>query len=69
MLALLFLINHLRLSCYLKVADCVCLMSLDKNEAVPIDTHVRQIAVRDYGYVVKSKSLTAQAYKDIGNYM
>jgi len=27
-----------------KVADCVCLMSLDKNGAVPVDTHVLQIA-------------------------
>lgn len=31
-----------------KVADCVSLMSLDKFEAVPIDTHVWQIAIRDY---------------------
>lgn len=27
-----------------KVADCVCLMSLDKNGAIPVDTHVWQIA-------------------------
>ncbi|XP_065127386.1 N-glycosylase/DNA lyase isoform X2 [Paramisgurnus dabryanus] len=32
----------------LKVADCVCLMSLDKSEAVPVDTHVWQISRRDY---------------------
>uniref|UniRef100_A0A8C3FT56 N-glycosylase/DNA lyase n=1 Tax=Chrysemys picta bellii TaxID=8478 RepID=A0A8C3FT56_CHRPI len=31
-----------------KVADCVCLMALDKAEAVPVDTHVWQIARRDY---------------------
>jgi len=42
-------------------------MSLDKHEAVPIDTHVRQIAVRDYEYLVKTKSLTNQSYKDLGN--
>uniref|UniRef100_A0A8C4QVS3 Uncharacterized protein n=1 Tax=Eptatretus burgeri TaxID=7764 RepID=A0A8C4QVS3_EPTBU len=30
------------------VADCVCLMALDKTDAVPIDTHVWQIAQRDY---------------------
>ncbi|CAJ0942441.1 unnamed protein product [Ranitomeya imitator] len=29
-----------------KVADCVCLMALDKPEAVPVDTHVWQIAKR-----------------------
>jgi len=29
-----------------KVADCVCLMSLDKNGAVPVDTHVLQIVKR-----------------------
>ena len=50
----------------LQVADCVCLMSLDKAEAVPIDTHVRQIAVRDYNYHLKSKSLTRHAYQELG---
>ena len=28
-----------------KVASCVCLMSLDKHEAVPIDTHIHQVNV------------------------
>ncbi|KAF9526960.1 DNA glycosylase [Crepidotus variabilis] len=32
-----------------KVADCVLLMSLDKAEVVPVDTHVYQIAVKHYG--------------------
>ena len=26
-----------------KVASCVCLMSLDKHNAVPIDTHMFQV--------------------------
>ncbi|KAL0946637.1 hypothetical protein HGRIS_012832 [Hohenbuehelia grisea] len=32
-----------------KVADCVLLMSLDKREVVPVDTHVHQIAIKHYG--------------------
>lgn len=31
-----------------KVADCVSLMSLDKHSIVPIDTHMYQIASRNY---------------------
>ncbi|RVE70710.1 hypothetical protein OJAV_G00067240 [Oryzias javanicus] len=51
-----------------KVADCVCLMSLDKPEAVPIDTHVWQIAKRDYKYAADNgqKSLTDKLHRDIG---
>ena len=26
-----------------KVASCVCLMSLDKHDAVPVDTHIYQV--------------------------
>lgn len=37
-----------------KIADCVCLFSLDKDEAVPVDTHIRQIAQRRY---IKAESL------------
>ncbi|XP_065127384.1 N-glycosylase/DNA lyase isoform X1 [Paramisgurnus dabryanus] len=51
----------------LKVADCVCLMSLDKSEAVPVDTHVWQISRRDYNCDAGStqKTLTDKVYKDI----
>lgn len=49
-----------------KVADCICLMSLDKMEAIPVDTHVWQIASRDYKLRVTSKSLTTRVYNEIG---
>ncbi|KAM4643687.1 N-glycosylase/DNA lyase isoform 4-T4 [Discoglossus pictus] len=53
-----------------KVADCVCLMALDKTEAVPVDTHVWQIAKRDYLPELGQgkKSLTDRVYKEIGSY-
>ncbi|XP_076023231.1 N-glycosylase/DNA lyase isoform X2 [Genypterus blacodes] len=53
-----------------KVADCVCLMSLDKAEAVPIDTHVWQIAKRDYKYAAGNgqKSITEKLHRDIGDF-
>lgn len=51
-----------------KVADCVCLMSLDKAEAVPVDTHVWQIAKRDYSFAPGSgqKSITDKLHRDLG---
>ena len=50
-----------------KVADCVCLMSLDKKAAVPVDTHVWQITSRYYmPDIAKTKSLTNNVYKRIG---
>ncbi|KAF3697044.1 N-glycosylase/DNA lyase 8-oxoguanine DNA glycosylase [Channa argus] len=53
-----------------KVADCVCLMSLDKAEAVPIDTHMWQIAKRDYNYAAgrNPKTLTDKLYQDLGDF-
>ncbi|KAK7884881.1 hypothetical protein WMY93_028004 [Mugilogobius chulae] len=53
-----------------KVADCVCLMSLDKPEAVPVDTHVWQIAKRDYKFVSchGQKTITDKLHKDIGDF-
>jgi N-glycosylase/DNA lyase len=51
-----------------KVADCVCLFGLGWSEAVPVDTHVWQIAQRDYKFGKgKHSSLTAATYAAIGN--
>lgn len=53
----------------IQVADCVCLFSLDKPGAIPVDTHVWQIAGRDYMPELKArKSLTDKIYKEIGEY-
>ncbi len=52
-----------------KVADCVAMMSCDKLDAVPIDTHVWSLAVRDYGLARARKSLTSTAYAEIGMYI
>ncbi|XP_071992555.1 N-glycosylase/DNA lyase isoform X1 [Engystomops pustulosus] len=53
-----------------KVADCVCLMALDKAEAVPVDTHVWQIAKRNYLPQLGqgNKTLTERVYREIGDY-
>lgn len=54
----------------IKVADCVSLMSLDKPDAVPVDTHVWQIAKRDYKFASANgqKSLTDKLHRDIGDF-
>ncbi|NXG45040.1 OGG1 lyase, partial [Psilopogon haemacephalus] len=51
-----------------KVADCVCLMALDKAEAVPVDTHVWRIARQRYGAVLGGRSLTPRAHQEIGDF-
>lgn len=53
-----------------KVADCVCLMGLGWGESVPIDTHVWQIAQRDYSFGKggKTKTLTKTMYDAVGDH-
>ncbi|XP_062490096.1 N-glycosylase/DNA lyase isoform X2 [Pezoporus occidentalis] len=51
-----------------KVADCVCLMALDKAEAVPVDTHVWRIARQRYGMELGGRSITPRAHQEIGDF-
>lgn len=45
-----------------KVADCVCLMALDKPQAVPIDTHVFQIAKANMDQLKDVKNISPAVY-------
>lgn len=52
-----------------KVADCICLMALDKPQAVPVDVHVWQIAQRDYSWhpsTSQAKGPSPQTNKELG---
>ncbi|KAF8921143.1 N-glycosylase/DNA lyase [Mucidula mucida] len=46
-----------------KVADCILLMSLDKREVIPVDTHVHQIAIKHYGMKGSTKGKAAMTPK------
>lgn len=48
-----------------KIADCVCLFALDKDEAVPVDTHVRRIAHRLFLPELSTKGITDSVYRKI----
>ncbi|KAG5977849.1 hypothetical protein E4U55_006490 [Claviceps digitariae] len=52
-----------------KVADCVCLMGLGWGESVPVDTHVWQIAQRDYKFgKIKTKTFNKAMYDAVGDH-
>lgn len=51
-----------------KVAGCIALMSLDCSDEIPCDTHIWQIAVRDYIPALKAKSLTDRVYSQVGDF-
>ena len=51
-----------------KVADCILLMSLDQPGAVPVDTHMFNIAKQYLPHLNKTKTVTDKVYAEIGNH-
>ena len=52
-----------------QVADCVLLMSMDQASAVPVDTHMFQIAAKNYmPHLKKYKTVTDKVYMEIGEH-
>lgn len=53
-----------------KVADCICLMSMDHLESVPIDCHIYEIVCRNYMPKLRQerKTLTENVHDLIGDY-
>ncbi|GAA5951726.1 hypothetical protein JCM3765_003096 [Sporobolomyces pararoseus] len=53
-----------------KVADCVMLFGLGWSQVVPVDTHVFQIAIRDYGFPsTKTTSLTPLLHDKVSEHL
>ncbi|KAG5680036.1 hypothetical protein PVAND_009567 [Polypedilum vanderplanki] len=50
-----------------KVADCICLMCLNFLQAVPVDTHVKKIALHYVPELKNFKSMNMTMYRKIGN--
>lgn len=46
----------------MKIADCICLFSLDKDAAIPVDTHIWRLAQAHYAPELSGKSLTPANY-------
>lgn len=48
-----------------KIADCVCLFAMKKDQAVPVDTHVWQLTRERYLPTLKGKSPSAAGYAQV----
>ena len=48
-----------------KIADCICLFALDKDGAIPVDTHIWRIARTRYAPELAGKSLTPANYDKV----
>lgn len=48
-----------------KIADCVCLFSLAKDEAVPVDTHIWAVAREIFGLQIPTRTLTPTTYETV----
>ncbi|KAA8495777.1 N-glycosylase/DNA lyase OGG1 [Porphyridium purpureum] len=51
-----------------KVASCIALLSLDKFDEIPVDTHVWQFTQQYYMPWIEGKSLTDRLYFSIGDF-
>ncbi len=49
-----------------KIADCVCLFALDKDAAIPVDTHIWRMAKNWYLPELAGKPLNAANYAKVG---
>lgn len=48
-----------------KITDCICLFSLGFDHVVPVDTHVRQIAIKKFNFSCNTKSISPKNYRTI----